>query len=146
MAQKNPLAFHLLSSLKYPFVSFRIDLFEFDIRIQIQLLRQLTIKRVFPCYGNLSLFFESLGLDITSLILNPFKNGSNMPFLFVIFFYQRIELSERWILHDLENFYSIEKVLSIPTKDFPLGVETCFIWIPFQFLCQRYTYEVVPTY
>lgn len=62
--------------------------------------------------------------------------------LFVIYFYQksikRWNHTNRGLPVIYINFFFLEKVLSIPTKDFPLGFETCFILILLIYLSKIY--------
>jgi len=50
---------------------------------------------VFPCSRILYLFFESLGLDITSVILNHFKMAATYPFCWWFF---SMKESDEWLI------------------------------------------------
>lgn len=76
---------------------------------------------VFPCSKILYLFcFKSLGLDITSVFLNPFKMAATYLFLWFPFIK---ESCGRLIPSDT---LCIEKVCSIPSTKCPFELET---WI-----------------
>lgn len=94
-----------------------------------------TIKTVFPCSGILYLCFKSLGLGITSVLLNPFKMVATYPFFF--FLLSKNPTDTRFPL-------LIETVWLIPTN-FPFKLETCSNRIP-PFLYRRYIHEVAPIY
>jgi len=76
---------------------------------------------VFPCSRILYLCFKSLGLDITSVFLNPFKMAATYLFLWFPFIK---ESCGRLIPSDT---LCIEKVWPIPKCPFEL--ETCSKWI-----------------
>lgn len=82
-----------------------------------------TIKMVFPCSGILYLCFKSLGLDITSVLLNPFKMAATYPFLWFIFLSKNP--TDSWFPRDT---LWIENVWSIPTG-FAFELETYSNWI-----------------
>ena len=88
------------------FISFKID--------SIYLVGE-KIEMVFPCYEILYLYFESLGLDITSLIVNTFKMAAT--YLFHLFISKN--QTNGGFPHDIRF---IEKVLSIP-------IHFTFFWI-----------------
>lgn len=96
-----------------------------------------TIEVVFPCSGILYLCFKSLGLDITSVLLNPFKMVATYPFCdFFLESYRRL----------IRARYTVDrKRFAVPT----IFLNWKFARIgSFQFLYRyrRYTYEVVPIY
>lgn len=95
------------------------------------------LKTAFPCSGILYFCFKSLGLDITSMILNPFKMAATYLF-FVIYFYQRIirTVDSRTIHFWLKVFYKFKQIFFL---DFKLA------WIVSFRLYRRYTYKVFPT-
>lgn len=53
---------------------------------------KMELKRVFPCSRILYLCLESLGLDITSVILNRFKMVATYPFLWFRYIKESCEL------------------------------------------------------
>jgi hypothetical protein len=84
------------------------------------------------------LFFESLGLDITSLIFNPFKNGRNIPFLLFI------SLKESNHTVDFRTIYK-----NIFNRKAFIKISLGILKLLFLFLSNslsKITYEVVPTY
>lgn len=83
-----------------------------------------TIETVFPCSRILYLCFESLGLDITSVILNPLKMAATYLFLWFLSVKESYKPND-WFPRDT---LLIERFLSIPTN-FPFGFETCSNWI-----------------
>ena len=81
-----------------------------------------------------------MGLDITSVLLNPFKMAATYPFCD---FFLLKNHTNGWFPRDT---LWIEKVLSIPTNfPFVLNWKLARIW-SVRFLYRRYTYEVVPIY
>lgn len=78
---------------------------------------------MFPCSGILYLCFKSLGLDITSVLLNPFKMAATYPFLWFLFLSKNPTNS--WFPRDT---LWIENVWSIPTG-FAFELETYSNWI-----------------
>ena len=76
---------------------------------------------VFSCSGIFYLCFESLGLDITSVIFNRFKMAATYLLWFL-----SIEKSDERLIPVRYTFILIEIVLSIPIK-FPFLFET--LWI-----------------
>ena len=81
------------------------------------------------------LCFESLGLDITSVILNCFKRVATYLLLF-----RSMETIDSPVIHFWSELVKLFR--QIHFTFFFLLVRT---W-SFQFLYRRYTYEVVPTY
>ena len=77
-----------------------------------------TIETAFPCSGILYLCLKSLGLDITSVLLNPFKMAATYPFCD---FFLSKNRTNGWFPRDT---LWIEKVLSIPTN-FIFELKTC---------------------
>lgn len=64
----------------------------------------------FPCSGILYIGFKSLGLDITSVLLNPFKMVATYPFLGFL----SIKESYRWFIR--ARYTVNRKVLAVPTN------------------------------
>lgn len=94
----------------------------------------------FPCSGILYLCFKSLGLDITSVLLNPFKMVATYPFCD---FFLSKNHTDGWFVRDTLR---IEKVLAVPTNFLNWKIARIG---SFRFLYRRYrryTYEVVPIY
>ena len=93
-----------------------------------------TIETVFPCSRILYLCLESLGLDITSVILNRFKIAAT--YILGISLYQRIiRMVDSCVIHFWFDWKSFTN-----SKNF-------YFWIGnFQFIYQKYTYKVVPIY
>lgn len=77
-----------------------------------------TMETAFPCSGILYLCFKSLGLDITSVLLNPFKMAATYPFC--DFFLSKNHMND-WFPRDT---LWIQRVLSIPTN-LLLELKTC---------------------
>lgn len=96
-----------------------------------------TIEAAFPCYGILYLCFKSLGLDITSVLLNLFKMVATYPFCD---FFLSKNHTDGWFVRDT---LWIEKVFAVPTIFFNWKFARIG---SFRFLYRRYTYEVVPIY
>ena len=86
------------------------NLFGFFIRIYE------TIEAVFPCSGILYLCFKSLGLGITSVLLNPFKMVATYPFCD---FFLSTNHTDGWFVRDT---LWIEKVFAVPTIFFELQI------------------------
>jgi len=88
-----------------------------------------TIERVFPCSGILYLCFESLGLDITSVILNPFKTAATYPFFD---FFLSKNHTNSWFPRDSDTL-CIERFLSIPTNPILFWIGNLLKLDPFNF-------------
>ena len=99
-----------------------------------------TIETVFPCSRILYLCFESLGLDITSVILNPLKMAATYLFLWFLSVKESYEpkIDSRVIHFWSKDFYQFQQIFLLDLKLARIG--------SFRFLYRRYTYEVVPTY
>lgn len=67
-------------------------------------------KTAFPCSGILFLCFKSVGLDITSVLLNPYKMAATYPFC--DFLLSKNQINARFPRDTLW----IERVFSIPTN------------------------------
>ena len=85
------------------FVSFNLYLYYYPVIETIE-------KTVFPCSGILFLCFKSVGLDITSVLLNPYKMAATYPFC--DFFLSKNHINARFPRDTLW----IERLLSISTN------------------------------
>ena len=86
-----------------------------------------TIKMAFPCSEILYLCFKSLGLDITSMLLNPFKMAATYLFLWFLSikeFYGRLiprdtyTLNRKSLINSNRISFWIENLLELDSFDF----------------------------
>lgn len=148
IAQKEILLFskfHLLSCL-YPLFLSRLKLDLDDPVIETVE----TIKMGLLVLGSFNLYFKSLGLDITSVLLNTFKMAATYPFIWIgniwnlIYFYQRIRwtVDSRVIHFESKKFDQSQQVSNLKTKLVEIGLDPFYFYIII--LYRRYVYEVVP--
>ena len=98
-----------------------------------------TMETAFPCSGILFLCFKSLGLDITSVLLNP-SNKMAATYPFCDFFLSKNH-TNGWfpaIHFESKEFYQFQQNFLLNWKLARIG--------SFRFLYWWYTYEVVPIY
>jgi energy-coupling factor transporter transmembrane protein EcfT len=88
----------------------------------VKLLRK--FKRCFLVLGILYLCFKSLGLDITPVLLNPFKMAATYLF-FVISFYQRIvrTVDSRVIHFGSKKFSQFQQIFLLNWKLARIGLD-----------------------
>lgn len=109
-----------------------------------------TIKMGLLVLGSFNLYFKSLGLDITSVLLNTFKMAATYPFIWIgniwnlIYFYQRIRwtVDSRVIHFESKKFDQSQQVSNLKTKLVEIGLDPFYFYIII--LYRRYVYEVVP--
>lgn len=80
-----------------------------------------TIKTVFPCSGILYLCFKSLGLGITSVLLNPFKMAATYPF----WGFPSIKESSGQLI---PARYTLDRSGLINSNKFPFWIENLLEW------------------
>ena len=91
---------------------------------------------MFPCS---EILYQSLGLDIPSVLLNPFKMAATYPFWNFLLSKNLVDI---WFPRDT---LWVEKVWLIPTN-FPFEWETSSNRILSIFISKLYSHEVVPIY
>lgn len=114
------MEFHLLSCLSPFFLSRLESIFWIPYLIWLLLLRQQ--KMAFSCYGIFYLYFESLGLDITSVILNRFKMAATYPLRFLSIKESYERLIPVWYTFDRNSFIN-------PNKSFKSKRKFCWNWL-----------------